>query len=740
MKNLLTVIAPAALCAIAGACASDNAGNTPLPRVEWSSETVRTLPGEPAQYVQTFRVWGMPDSMSRLAFNMFARQMEMENPADTLVEIVPGYYTIASPRLSDAVSDTVEIRILTRGRMRSVCYSPDGVHGIGRNGGTFDVDFRRFDLLDDSVALAAAPLAEDIYRRNAELTADAAVPSVYEVVPSFKKVTLTGGETRVNPSTIEFKAPDSIAGESYSITVAEGKITLTADSSQWKRLGMRLRHFWGDGERTMPAAEIHDAPDLEYRGLMVDIARNFQRPEEIKRVLDLMAVYGLNVFHFHITDDEAWRLQVRSLPELTDMGSRRGYAPTGNESFLPQIFAGNGNPDAVQGTANGFINTDEFVDIVRYANGLGITVIPEIESPGHARAAIKAMAGREEFRMTEPGDTSKYTSAQAFHDNVMNPALDGTYRFMEKVVDELVALYGMAGVPLKAIHIGGDEVPRHCWDGSDAVRRLMAENNLPDQKAVHAYFVERVARYIASKGVGVSGWQEVALRHPKAYTDTLRPLMYSVNCWSTLPHQGQAGVVDDIYRDGFPVILSNVDHFYLDMCYSPHPDERGLSWGGYVDEFDALAGTPSQLMSQGMPKGIQGQVFAETIRGPRDLEVMLLPKMAGLAERAWNTAPTYSEATFNSIIDGETARWDADGYAFHVRQPGAVITADGRLMVNSSYTEADIRYTTDGTNPEADSPAIEAGHPVDIDIPAGGQIRVRQWVHGQPSVVTVLKR
>lgn len=87
--------------------------------------------------------------------------------------------------------------------------------------------------------------------------------------------------------------------------------------------------------------------------------------------------------------------------------------------------------------------------------------------------------------------------------------------------------------------------------------------------------------------------------------------MYSVNCWSTLPHQGQAGVVDDIYRDGFPVILSNVDHFYLDMCYSPHPDERGLSWGGYVDEFDALAGTPSQLMSQGMPKGIQGQVFAE---------------------------------------------------------------------------------------------------------------------------------
>ncbi len=111
------------------------------------------------------------------------------------------------------------------------------------------------------------------------------------------------------------------------------------------------------------------------------------------------------------------------------------------------------------------------------------------------------------------------------------------------MVDELVALYGMAGSSPQRQSISvAMRVPRHCWDGSDAVRRLMAEkNNLPDQKAVHAYFVERVARYIASKGVGVSGWQEVALRHPKAYTDTLRPLMYSVNCWSTLPHQGQAG-------------------------------------------------------------------------------------------------------------------------------------------------------------------------------------------------------
>ena len=376
---------------------------------------------------------------------------------------------------------------------------------------------------------------------------------------------------------------------------------------------------------------------------MVDIARNFQRPERDKARARPDGCLWSECFHFHITDDEAWRLQVRSLLELTDMGSRRGYAPTGNESFLPQIFAGNGNPYAVQGTANGLINTDEFVDIVRYANGLGITVIPEIESPGHARAAIKAMAGRERVPHDRAGDTSKYTSAQAFHDNVMNPALDGTYRFHGKVVDELVALYGMAGFPSEAIHIGGDEgaPPLLGRQRCRAQAHGREQNNLPDQKAVHAYFsgtcgpIYCLQRSRSERLAGSGAAPPEGLyRHP-ASSDVFGELLEHI------ASPGAGGVVDDIYRDGFPVILSNVDHFYLDMCYSPHPDERGLSWGGYVDEFDALAGTPSQLMSQGMPRGIQGRVFAETIRGPRDLEVMLLPKMAGLAERAWNTAPTH---------------------------------------------------------------------------------------------------
>lgn len=727
-----------AAAAVLGACVSGS--GAPAPEVLWSATNTGTDSTGVSRYVQTFRLTGIPDSMDRLAFNMFARSMTPADSLDSIIELVPGYYAVASQRIREAgPEDTVLISIVTRGSIKSVCYSPDGVHGVGRNGGLIDLGFSRADLLDDSLALAAAPSPQGIYERNAALAGDSA--GIFDAVPSFKDVRLTGGETEVDFSAIRFvDAVPSENPEAYTVTIAEGAVTVAADSTQRARIASRLRRTFGPGTRTLPQAVITDSPDLPYRGLMIDVARNFQPAVEMHRILDLMASYGLNTLHFHLTDDEAWRFEVAALPELTATGARRGYTPEGTEpGFLPQIFAGNGNPDATAGTANGFYSRADMVSLLRHADSLAINVIPEIESPGHARAAIVAMRNRPDYRLDEPADTSRYTSAQAFHDNVMNPALPGPYRFMQTVVDELADIYAEAGVPLRAIHIGGDEVPRNAWAGSPAVNELKQRENLADDKDVHAYFVSRVADFIASKGIGVSGWQEIALRHPEAYNNALRPKVYSVNCWSTLPRQGQGGVIRDIWNADFPIVLSNVDHFYMDMCYNPHPDERGLSWGGYVDEFDALAGYPARLAPGMKAMGVQGQVFAETIRSEAGLETMILPKMLGLAERGWNVDSTYSDARFNAVANSHIGQWQAEGLAYHVRQPG-VLVADGVMTVNSSYPDAVIRWSADGNNPDTTGNIIEAGQPVDIStLPAGTEIRVRQWVGDIPSATTVCR-
>ncbi len=734
-----TVIS-ASVCALAAVPQLAAAG---MPAALWSAENGHNYPGGGDAYVQHFTFANLPDSTAGVAFNMFARRMMPLDPADSIVELVPGYYVIESPRIRNAAASeagSVTVDILTRGTIRSICYSPDGLHGISLNGKPFDIALERFDLLSDSLALAAAPAAEDIYARNAELVGASA--GVYDFVPRFKSVTLSGGSGTVDLDNITFSAPSDLKGtESCRIEIGAGSIAVEADSTQWARLALRLHHFIGHGIVELPYVRIEDSPSLPYRGLMLDVVRNFQPAAEIHRMLDLMAVYGLNTLHFHLTDDETWRVEIQSLPELTRIGSRRGYAPKGTEpDFLPQIFAGNGDPDNAAGTANGYYTRQQMMDILRHADSLAINVIPEIESPGHARAAIVAMRSRPEYRLDEAADTSCYTSAQSFRDNVMNPALPGPYRFMETVVDELAGIYRDAGVPLRAVHIGGDEVPRHAWSGSPAVGALKDSLGLADEKAVHAYFVSRVADMIASKGIAVSGWQEIALRHPEEYNAALRPKVFSVNCWSTLSSQGQGGVVEDIAAAGFPVVLSNVNHFYMDMCYSSHPNERGLNWGGYVDEFDALHGYPSRLAPSVTPIGIQGQLFAETIRSTEGLERLLLPKMLGMAERAWNNDSTYTDAQFNAIIVCEIPRWQQLGATWHVRQPG--IVRNGNILTfNSSYPDAEIYITLDGTEPQRlRSQCLRPGASINLDavsiIPR--QARARQWVGGMPSETTVL--
>lgn len=735
-----------ALMAVAGiachSCAKVSASDV---KAYYQAENLGADEAGRRTYRQSFFITGDTRNAERLCFNQFARRMTPADSTDTLIELVPGYYAIATPRLAaKAPTDTLRIDIYTQGTLRSVCYEPDGVHLVQPDGTFVPVLLKRFDIsanpryyADD--ALDRMPYGDAVYAENERISGGN--KGVYDVVPSFKSIETdpAGKETYVDPVHPVFVEHNSLPEGAYRLVIKDNAITVYAPKHAHEAIGVQLLRFFGDAPRMLPEATLYAAPDLEYRGLMLDVARNFQSVAEVKRVLYLMASYGLNTLHFHPVDDEAWRLEIAGLPELTEVGARRGYVTDSIAPMLPRLFAG---------TPNGYYTREQFRDILRYAKTLNIKVIPEIESPGHARAAIKALQyshaanGGHGLLLSHAGDTSAYTSAQNFHDNVMNPALEDTYTFLGKVFDSIIEDYKeVYGADADVtIHIGGDEVPRGAWSGSGAVADLMKRHGLVNEKEVHAYFVERVADMLAERGATMAGWQEIALGHSSRYNDHVRPGVYSVNCWSTLPSHGHGGVIEAVAGAGYPIVLSNVDHFYFDMTYSYHPEERGLSWGGTTDELSALHGYPARLcpFPDATVKGIQAQVFAETIRNSANLEELLLPKLAGLSERAWNADSTYTDADFNAVSAADLRYWADNGYAYHVRQPGIKLSGDGKTFkVNAAYPDATVRYTLDGSRPDADAPIAVCGE--DIAIPAGTKtIRATAYYLGRKSVPTIV--
>lgn len=686
-------------------------------------------------------------NVERLCFNQFARKMEVLTPGDSIHEIIPGYYYLTS---DDFGKDSTVIDILTRGILANVSYRPDGFHTVTADGNIAEAKLR-WESISSSPRLWSTPsrdrmpYGDAIYRFNETLKNNERL-SAFDIIPSFKHVKETHkgycGSQAVNPVV---RAINHDNHEFYRIIIDTDSVAIEAASQQAEKIArMALMKLWHRNNGRIPTAVIEDYPDFHYRGVMIDIARNNQPLETLEDIAFRLSQYRMNKLHFHFCDDEAWRLEIPAFPELTQIGSRRGYT-LDEKDHLVQIFAGNGNPDEKQGTANGYITRDEFISFIKKCHSLGIDVIPEIESPGHARAAIKAMeqryrrTGDDLYRLIEDGDTSRYTSAQAFHDNVMNPALDGPVNFMRVVIGEIIAMYKEAQVPLTAIHIGGDEVPHGAWNGSPTALKFIADNNLDGEKGLHAHFVKQIAQILAERGVPMNGWQEIAVGHDDSYNTQVAPLTGGVNCWTVFNPKASIDkhVSVQALRGGYPVILSNVNHFYLDQSYNYHPDEPGLTWGGTVDEFASFNGYPAKMCpapddATGKVIGLCGHVFAETMRSPEQLQRYLFPKMLGLAERAWNASESYSEAKFNRVIAERELPAIVDNCDFHLRQPG-IIFQKGTVKMNSPYRNAEIRYTLDGSEPTHESALYSRPFKTDAS-----EIRARLYYLGKESVTSIL--
>ena len=281
MKHYLTILSTLLLSASFHSCTKADAGNAEAPfDAYWSVENLEP-DSTGRHYRQTIRLTGDVRGLSRLAFNQFARAMELADPADTLVEIVPGYYAVGSPRFASAAeNDTLYIEITTRGSFHNICYSPDGFHAVMADGSVLPVSLERADITASPKGYAAGtvdmmPYGEAVYARNAELGTGKA--GYYDVIPSFKSVQHLGGSSVVDLGNVVFEEPSAAFDnpEKYTISVGDGKMTVTAAKKMWPRLKHRIKHLFGTGKKELASAIIEDYPSLEYRGLMVDVARNF---------------------------------------------------------------------------------------------------------------------------------------------------------------------------------------------------------------------------------------------------------------------------------------------------------------------------------------------------------------------------------------------------------------------------------------------------------------------------------
>lgn len=502
--------------------------------------------------------------------------------------------------------------------------------------------------------------------------------------------------------------------------------------------------------RIVPAVKISDAPRFDYRGFSIDTSRNFRSKDNILSLLDQMARFKLNTLHLRLADDEGWRIEIAALPELTDIGAKRCHDPDERTCLMPFLGAGpEGTPES-----DGFYTAADYRDILAYAKARNITVIPEIDMPGHAHAAIKAMEARyhrlmaenkpaeaAEFLLSDPQDTTQYLSVQMFTDNAINVCLESSFNFADVVVKELVALHD--GIqPLKTFHFGGDEIAG-AWKNSPACADFFASNDkgITNADQLSQYFVERISAITAGYGLNLGGWED-GLMHGEVYP---RSAMVNAevtgNAWQNIWEWGVADRAYKLANNGFNVILNHATHLYFDHPYEPDPAERGYYWAprfidtrktfGYmpddvyanadftragvaISKAEVLASASDDAKKLVHPEnvvGIQSSLWAETVRTESQYEGMVFPRLIAMAERAWHEAGweaddragkaadvTYRDQDYNRFANLLGQRLfpmlEQDGIAFNLPVPGAKLE-QGVLLANSPFPGLAIQYSTD---------------------------------------------
>ena len=512
------------------------------------------------------------------------------------------------------------------------------------------------------------------------------------------RLRVQAGADRTDAINLRRATGKPLAQEAYRLVTAPARINIVASSpagllygaiSLWQLIGPGT----ANGELSVPAIRIDDAPRFAWRGIMLDSARHYQSPSFVKDFIDWMALHKLNVLHWHLTDDQAWRLEIKKYPRLTTVGAWRVPAGAAARADIdpatgaPRQYGGSYTQQAVR-------------ENVAHAAARGVTVVPEIEMPGHASATLVAypqLGATTIPPLTVPADWGIY-------DNVYNVE-NSTFAFLEDVLKEVMALF-----PGKYIHVGGDEVVKTQWKESPMVRARMKALGITEPAALQVYFTQRIGRFLQKNGRRLVGWDEIL--------EPGLPASAVVMSW-----RGVEGALNAATK-GFDTILSPWPTLYFDNRQSNAADELpGRGRVISVEDVYRFEPMPEKLTTQQQRHviGLQGNVWTEHIRLEERVGPMTFPRAAAIAELAWSPPARRDWPDFVRRLATQVARYDAlkipySDSAFAVRANTTYTAAQARVELSTQAKFGDIRYTLDGHDPTTQSARYQG--PLTVPLPA----------------------
>ncbi len=453
----------------------------------------------------------------------------------------------------------------------------------------------------------------------------------------------------------------------------------------------------------IPQCLIQDAPRFPYRGMLLDVSRHFFPPAAIKKFIDMLAMYKYNTFHWHLTDDQGWRIEIKKYPKLTEIGAWRDSTLIGHYGIKPARY------DVKR--YGGFYTQAQIRDIVRYASQRHITIIPEIEMPGHSEAALAAYP---ELACT-PGPFHVLTTWGGTKD-IYCPR-EKTFRFLENVLTEVMELF-----PSKYIHIGGDEVPKGQWKSSKFCQQIIEKYHLKDEDGLQSWFIRRIGKFLNAHGRKLIGWDEIL--------EGGLPPHATLESWRGI----KGGIA--AARQGHDVIMAPIQYLYFTR-YQANPKFQPLAAGGLTSlkKVYSYEPVPAEL-NAGEAKyiiGAEGCVWTEYMPDIKKVQYMALPRMAALAETDWTPAKERNWPDFQRRVSQHFLIYKALGYNFSTGSYKVDIvmqdsTKSGfRVALQSEIYHPEIHYTTDGSRPTLNSKKYDRA----FVVPRGTTIQAAVFVKGK---------
>ncbi|PKP41403.1 MAG: beta-N-acetylhexosaminidase [Bacteroidetes bacterium HGW-Bacteroidetes-10] len=385
----------------------------------------------------------------------------------------------------------------------------------------------------------------------------------------------------------------------------------------------------------VPYVSVEDYPRFEWRGLHLDVCRHFMPKEFVLKYIDYMAMHKLNTFHFHLTEDQGWRIEIKRYPRLTEIGSKRKETIMGRGNEAVKLY--DGKPHG------GFYTQEDIKEIVAYAAKRYVTVVPEIEMPGHALAALAAYP---ELGCT--GGPYEVATKWGVFKEVMCAGKEGTFEFLQNVMDEVLALF-----PSKFIHIGGDECPKESWKECPDCQQRIKELGLKDEHELQSWFITRMEKYLNAKGRDIIGWDEIL-------EGGLAPNA-AVMSW-----RGEAGGIAAA-KERHKVVMSPGTHCYLDH-FQGAKETQPLAIGGFtpLEKIYSYEPVPAELSAEEAKyiMGAQGNVWTEFMPNPAHVEYMVYPRAAALAEVVWSPKESRDYKNFKERMEKMVLRYYSYGINF----------------------------------------------------------------------------